>query len=101
MSKGSLKRFVVLLLILLVAAVLINVGNNWRVFELAHFQWQMWRNAQHWSQSAIWLPDYQVQIEAKPSMMSPEGGIAPPAHEHGEQEKAPVGADPHAGHGAG
>lgn len=66
MSKGSLKRFVVLLLILLVAAVLINVGNNWRVFELAHFQWQMWRNAQHWSQSAIWLPDYQVQIEAKP-----------------------------------
>lgn len=45
--------------------------------------------------------DSALQIEAKPSMMSPEGGIAPPAHEHGEQEKAPAGADPHAGHGAG
>ncbi|MDD5555716.1 MAG: efflux RND transporter periplasmic adaptor subunit [bacterium] len=43
--------------------------------------------------------DSQLQIEARPSMMSPEGG-APPAVHHHDGEAAPPAADPHAGHGA-
>lgn len=64
MSKVSLKRLSVLLLFL-VAVVAIMLGSNWRLFELAQFQWQAWRNAGQWRQESLWLPDYQVQIEAR------------------------------------
>jgi Cu(I)/Ag(I) efflux system membrane fusion protein len=39
--------------------------------------------------------DSSLQIQAKPSMMNPEGGGPPPGHDHGN---APGGSDPHAGH---
>ncbi len=42
--------------------------------------------------------DSAVQILAKPSMMNPEGGVAPAVHNHGGTP-APA-ADPHAGHTA-
>lgn len=41
--------------------------------------------------------DSELQIRAKPSMMSPQGGEPPPAHDHGG---APQPAGEHAGHAA-
>jgi Cu(I)/Ag(I) efflux system membrane fusion protein len=37
--------------------------------------------------------DSELQIRAKPSMMSPEGGIAPPGHDHGGATKAGMAHD--------
>jgi len=46
--------------------------------------------------------DSALQILAKPSMMSPEGGGPVPGHQHGGQPPAPVQTgDAHAGHEAG
>jgi Cu(I)/Ag(I) efflux system membrane fusion protein len=39
--------------------------------------------------------DSALQIQAKPSMMNPEGGGPAPGHQHGG---SPGGGDPHAGH---
>ncbi len=36
--------------------------------------------------------DAELQIHAKPSMMSPEGGAPPPGHDHGGQGATPVSA---------
>lgn len=45
--------------------------------------------------------DSALQIEAKPSMMSPEGGIAPPGHQHGGAPSPKEGAPgPHTEHKA-
>jgi Cu(I)/Ag(I) efflux system membrane fusion protein len=37
--------------------------------------------------------DSALQIQAKPSMMTPEGGAEPAVHDHGEGPKAPAGGE--------
>lgn len=67
MPGRSIKRIAWLLLAGLVVAAPVNWASGWRLFELADFKWQQWRNArQGQQQSALWLPDYQVEIEALP-----------------------------------
>lgn len=65
MSGHRFKRSITRLMVLLGSATLI-AGCQWRLLELADFQWQEWRNASELRQSSLWLPDYQVEIEAKP-----------------------------------
>jgi len=67
MPLRSIKRAAWLLLAGLVVAAPVSWVSGWRLFELADFKWQQWRNAQQGQQqSALWLPDYQVEIEALP-----------------------------------
>lgn len=54
---------IVLVLLLVVAATLMQ---KFRLFERGWFDWQQWRHAAVWQERALWLPDYQVVIEAKP-----------------------------------
>ena len=65
MPGRRFKHSIALLVLLLGSATLIG-GCQWRLFELADFQWQEWRNASELRQGALWLPDYRVEIEAKP-----------------------------------
>lgn len=66
MSKRLWKRLFVALLVLSLAATVVAVGQRWRLFELADLQWQQWRYADELRQISLWLPDYQVEIEARP-----------------------------------
>ncbi|NWL76296.1 DNA-binding protein [Pseudomonas taiwanensis] len=53
--------FLVLLLVLLGIA-----AQQFRLFERGLFALQEWRHASEWRERSLWLPDYQVAIEAKP-----------------------------------
>ena len=66
MSPCLYKRIATVTAVLLLGAVLLQAGQRWRLFELTAFQWQEWRNADDWQLSSLWLPDYRVDIEAKP-----------------------------------
>ena len=59
-------RFLLVLLLSCLILAALQVGQRWRLFELAAFQWQEWRQAVNWQQGALWLPDYRVDIEARP-----------------------------------
>jgi len=57
----------------LLAAVLLGAlilsavaAQEFRLFERAWFQVQEWRHSAEWRERSIWLPDYQVQVEAMP-----------------------------------
>ena len=65
MPARQFKRLIALLLVVLGSATVI-VGYQWHLFDLASFQWQEWRNTAELRQGALWLPDYQVEIEARP-----------------------------------
>ncbi len=66
MSRRWLLRVVVLLLVLLLGLVAVVVGQKWRLFELGWFKWQEWSSAADWQARSLWLPDYRVEIEARP-----------------------------------
>ena len=52
--------------LLLVVVPLLWAGQQWRVFERGWFAVQEWRHAAEWREHSLWLPDYQVVIEAQP-----------------------------------
>lgn len=52
--------------LLLVVLPLLWAGQQWRVFERGWFAVQEWRHAAEWRERSLWLPDYQVVIEAQP-----------------------------------
>ncbi|WP_137823695.1 SdiA-regulated domain-containing protein [Pseudomonas sp. D(2018)] len=53
--------------VLLLLLVLLGVAaQQFRLFERGLFVLQEWRHASEWRERSIWLPDYQVAIEAKP-----------------------------------
>ena len=52
--------------LLLVVLPLLWAGQQWRVFERGWFTVQEWRHAAEWRERSLWLPDYQVVIEAQP-----------------------------------
>ncbi|MDH4556299.1 DNA-binding protein [Pseudomonas sp. BN417] len=56
----------VISLLLLVLALLGVAAQQFRLFERGFFNLQEWRHASEWRDRSIWLPDYQVVIEAKP-----------------------------------
>ena len=56
----------VVALLLLVLALLGVAAQQFRLFERGFFNLQEWRHASEWRDRSIWLPDYQVVIEAKP-----------------------------------
>jgi uncharacterized protein YjiK len=66
MPGGSLRRTVVVLVLLLLLLIGGLLGQQWRLYELATLQWQEWRSSDQLRQTALWLPDYRVEIEAKP-----------------------------------
>ena len=51
--------------LLLVVVPLLWAGQQWRVFERGWFAVQEWRHAAEWREHSLWLPDYQVVIEAQ------------------------------------
>ncbi|MDH4565776.1 DNA-binding protein [Pseudomonas sp. BN414] len=58
-------RLVTTLLVLLL--VLLGIAaQQFRLFERGLFALQEWRHASEWRERSLWLPDYQVAIEAKP-----------------------------------
>ena len=62
----SKSRAVLLAGLLLVVLPLLWAGQQWRVFERGWFAVQEWRHAAEWRERSLWLPDYQVVIEAQP-----------------------------------
>src|SRR5262245_4952419 len=52
-------------LLLLALVLLGTVAQQFRLFERGLFVLQEWRHASEWRDRSIWLPDYQVAIEAK------------------------------------
>jgi uncharacterized protein YjiK len=56
----------VVALLLLVLVLLGVAAQQFRLFERGFFNLQEWRHASEWRDRSIWLPDYQVVIEAKP-----------------------------------
>ncbi|MGF6693559.1 uncharacterized protein YjiK [Metapseudomonas resinovorans] len=53
--------------VLLLLLVLLGVAaQQFRLFERGLFVLQEWRHASEWRERSIWLPDYQVAVEAKP-----------------------------------
>ena len=62
----SKSRAVLIAGLLLVVLPLLWVGQQWRVFERGWFTVQEWRHAAEWRERSLWLPDYQVVIEAQP-----------------------------------
>ena len=56
-----LAAFLLLLLVLLGVA-----AQQFRLFERGLFILQEWRHASEWRERSIWLPDYRVDIEARP-----------------------------------
>ena len=63
LSKSRAVRIAGLLLVVL---PLLWAGQQWRVFERGWFAVQEWRHAAEWRERSLWLPDYQVVIEAQP-----------------------------------
>ncbi len=59
-------RRVVLLLALLFVVGLIIFNQQFHVYERLTFNFQEWRHTNTWRKKSLWLPDYQVVIEAKP-----------------------------------
>ena len=65
--RRLLKPRVLLPAVLLPLLVLLALaGQEWRLFERAWFSVQEWRHAAEWQGRSLWLPDYQVVIEAQP-----------------------------------
>ena len=62
----SKSRAVLITGLLLVLLPLLWAGQQWRVFERGWFTVQEWRHAAEWRERSLWLPDYQVVIEAQP-----------------------------------
>ena len=62
----SKSRAVLITGLLLVLLPLLWAGQQWRVFERGWFAVQEWRHAAEWRERSLWLPDYQVVIEAQP-----------------------------------
>ena len=62
----SKSRAVLIAGLLLVLLPLLWAGQQWRVFERGWFAVQEWRHAAEWRERSLWLPDYQVVIEAQP-----------------------------------
>ena len=62
----SKSRAVLIAGLLLVVLPLLWAGQQWRVFERGWFTVQEWRHAAEWRERSLWLPDYQVVIEAQP-----------------------------------
>ena len=62
----SKSRDVLITGLLLVLLPLLWAGQQWRVFERGWFAVQEWRHAAEWRERSLWLPDYQVVIEAQP-----------------------------------
>ena len=62
----SKSRAVLIAGLLLVLLPLLWAGQQWRVFERGWFAMQEWRHAAEWRERSLWLPDYQVVIEAQP-----------------------------------
>ena len=62
----SKSRAVLLAGLLLVVLPLLWAGQQWRVFERGWFAVQEWRHAAEWRERSLWLPDYEVVIEAQP-----------------------------------
>ncbi len=62
----SKSRAVLIAGLLLVVLPLLWAGQQWRVFERGWFAVQEWRHAAEWRERSLWLPDYQVVIEAQP-----------------------------------
>lgn len=61
----TIKR-VILLLVLLAVIGLIIFNQQFHVYERLTFNFQEWRHTNAWRKKSLWLPDYQVVIEAKP-----------------------------------
>ncbi len=59
-------RRLFLLLALLALAMLLALGQSFRVFDRAWFAFNEWRHAALWQDKSIWLPDYRVRLEAQP-----------------------------------
>ncbi len=59
------KRLAGVSVIILLAVAAITV-QYFRLPERAWFHFRIWQNAAEWRAGALWLPDYQVEIEAKP-----------------------------------
>lgn len=62
--RVSSRLAVVLLLGALFAAV--AIGQQWRLFERGWFAVKAWRMAAEWQRHSLWLPDYEVAVEALP-----------------------------------
>ncbi|MCE4069054.1 MULTISPECIES: SdiA-regulated domain-containing protein [Pseudomonas] len=59
-------RRLFLLLALFALALLLALGQSFRVYERAWFKFNEWRHAALWQDKSIWLPDYRVVLEAQP-----------------------------------
>lgn len=61
----TLKKSLLLLSLLLIVGVAI-VAYEFRIYERITFNIREWRHTHEWKDKSLWLPDYQVTIEAKP-----------------------------------
>lgn len=61
----TLKKIILIVIILLIACAAI-VANNFRIYERIAFNIREWHHTYEWRDKSLWLPDYQVGIEAKP-----------------------------------
>ncbi|MDF3933346.1 SdiA-regulated domain-containing protein [Pseudomonas citronellolis] len=59
--RRCLAAFLILLLL-----GLAWLGQQFRVYERAWFAVREWRHAETWREQSIWLPDYRVEVEARP-----------------------------------
>lgn len=60
------RRRLLTVFVVLLAAACVAVGQNFRLFERAWFSVTEHRNAEQWRARSLWLPDYEVTIEARP-----------------------------------
>lgn len=59
-------RWLVSGLLFCVFVVLGIAAQEFRLFERGWFSLQEWRHASEWRERSIWLPEYQVTVEARP-----------------------------------
>lgn len=59
-------RHCILLIIALLFIGLLIFAYEFRLYERTIFNFREWRHADSWRYKSLWLPDYQVTIEAKP-----------------------------------
>lgn len=60
------RRRLLIVFVVMLAAACAAVGQSFRLFERAWFSVTEDRNATQWRERSLWLPDYEVTIEARP-----------------------------------
>lgn len=63
----TIKR-IALLFVLLVIIGLAIFNHKYHLYQRISFNIKAWQHAKTWQKKSLWLPDYQVVIEAKPIM---------------------------------